>query len=218
MKKSVILLVVMAMAVCVAGISVAADVVATTPAATTSTTGFKRFNVYTDRTARDNHFVPSGWMGDYGDIKLDTGWKDNPHGGTTCIKIVYTCEQKQGAGWAGIFWQNPANNWGTKPGGYDLTGAKKLVFWARGEKGGEMLSKTQVGTLAEVKVGGITGEYADSDSVSIGPLMLTPEWKEYTIDLTGKDLTYISGGFCWAASAADNPSGFTIYFDDIYYE
>ncbi len=215
MKKSVILLVLLALAVCVTGVSVAADAVVVAPA---SAGGFKRFNVYSDRTARDNHFMPSGWMGDYGDIKLDTGWKDNPHSGTTCIKIVYTIDQKQGAGWAGIFWQNPANNWGTKPGGFDLTGAKKLVFWARGEKGGEMLSKTQVGTLSEVKIGGITGEYADSDSVSIGPLTLTPEWKEYTIDLTGKDLSYISGGFCWAASAADNPSGFTIYFDDIYYE
>jgi len=149
-------------------------------------------------------------MGDYGDIKLDTGWKENPHGGTTCIKITYTGEQKQGAGWCGIFWQNPANNWGMRPGGYDLTGAKKLVFWARGGKGGEV--------LAEVKTGGITGEYADTDTASIGPLTLTPEWKEYVIDLTGKDLTYISGGFCWAASAADNPDGFTIYFDDIYYE
>ncbi|MFA5164840.1 MAG: hypothetical protein WC481_04690 [Candidatus Omnitrophota bacterium] len=179
---------------------------------------FKKFNVYSERSARDNHYIPSGWMGDWGDIKLDTGWKDNPHSGTTCIKITYTGEQKQGAGWCGIFWQNPANNWGSKPGGFDLTGAKKLVFWARGEKGGEMISKTQVGTLAEVKMGGITGEYADTDSASIGPLTLTPEWKEYSIDLTGKDLSYISGGFCFAASAADNPEGFTIYFDDIYYE
>ncbi len=171
---------------------------------------FKKFNVYADRSSRDNHYIPSGWMGDYGDIKIDTGWKENPHGGTTCIKITYTGEQKQGAGWCGIYWQNPANNWGMKSGGFDLTGAKKLVFWARGGKGGEV--------LAEVKTGGITGEYADTDTASIGPLTLTPEWKEYVIDLTGKDLTYISGGFCWAASAADNPDGFTIYFDDIYYE
>ena len=215
MKKLLILLVVLALVACFAGRSYAADATATTAAAAT---GFKKFNVYTDRSARDNHFIPSGWMGDWGDMKLDTGWKENPHSGTTCIKIVYSAEQKQGAGWAGIFWQNPANNWGTKPGGYDLTGAKKLTFWARGGKGGEMLSKTQVGTLAEVKVGGITGEYADSDSVSIGPITLTPDWKEYTIDLTGKDLSYISGGFCWAASAADNPEGFMIYFDDISYE
>ncbi|MFA5340075.1 MAG: hypothetical protein WC317_08035, partial [Candidatus Omnitrophota bacterium] len=196
----------LALTVCVSGRSCAADAAVTSAA----DTGFKRFNVYTDRSARDNHYIPSGWMGDYGDMKIDTGCKDNPHTGTTCIKIVYTGEQKQGAGWAGIFWQNPANNWGTKQGGFDLTGAKKLIFWARGERGGEV--------LAEVKVGGITGEYGDSDSVSIGPITLTRDWKEYTIDLTGKSLSYISGGFCWAASVADNPNGFAIFLDDIYYE
>lgn len=195
MRKSAVFVAALVLLVSAAGISYAE---------------FKKFNVYSDRSSRDNHYIPSGWMGDYGDIKLDTGWKENPHGGTTCIKITYTGEQKQGAGWCGIYWQNPANNWGMKSGGFDLTGAKKLVFWARGGKGGEV--------LAEVKTGGITGEYADTDTASIGPLTLTPEWKEYVIDLTGKDLTYISGGFCWAASAADNPDGFTIYFDDIYYE
>ena len=171
---------------------------------------FKRFNVYTDKTARDNHYIASGWMGDYGDLKLDPACKDAPHSGATCVKVTYSGEQKQGAGWTGIYWQNPANNWGTKPGGYDLSGASKLVFWVKGAKGGEILS--------EVKIGGITGEYSDSDSASIGPITLTKEWKEYKIDLKGKDLSYISGGFCWSAAAADNPEGFTIYFDEIYYE
>ena len=171
---------------------------------------FKRFNVYTDKTARDNHYIASGWMGDYGDLKLDPACKDAPHSGVSCIKVTYGGEQKQGAGWTGIYWQNPPNNWGTKPGGYDLSGASKLVFWVKGAKGGEILS--------EVKIGGITGEYSDSDSASIGPITLTKEWKEYKIDLKGKDLSYISGGFCWSASAADNPEGFTVYFDDIYYE
>ncbi len=180
---------------------------------------FKRFNVYSDRAARDNHYIPSGWMGDWGDMKMDTGWKENPHSGPTCIKITYSAEQKQGAGWAGIYWQNPANNWGTKRGGYDLSGAKKLTFWIRGEKGGEMVAEAKMGAvLAEVKVGGIMGEFSDSDSASIGPIVLTQDWKEYVIDIAGKDLTYISGGFCWAASSADNPDGFTIYLDDIYYE
>jgi len=206
MKKLVIFLVALAVATCVAGRSYADDVTTTAAAPT----AFKRFNVYTERSARDNHYIPSGWMGDWGDMKLDTGWKENPHSGTTCLKIIYSAEQKQGAGWAGIFWQNPANNWGTRKGGFDLRGAKQAVFWVRGAKGGEL--------LAEVKVGGITGEYADSDSNSIGPITLTTDWKEYTIDLTGKDLSYISGGFCWAASAMDNPDGFTIFFDDMYYE
>lgn len=171
---------------------------------------FKRFNIYTDGNARDNHYVASGWMGDYGDMRFDRAWKENPHSGTTCIKIIYSAEQKQGAGWAGIFWQNPPNNWGTKPGGFDLTGAKKLVFWVRGAKGGENLS--------EVGMGGITGEYSDTDKVTIGPITLSTEWKQYEIDLKGKDLKYISGGFFWSTAAQDNSEGFTIFFDDIYYE
>ncbi|MFA6355756.1 MAG: hypothetical protein WCY23_01455 [Candidatus Omnitrophota bacterium] len=170
----------------------------------------KAFNIYTEKTAKDNHFFPSGWMGDFGDIKLDAGCKDQPHSGANCVKITYSAEQKQGAGWCGMYWQNPPNNWGTEPGGFDLTGATKLVFWAKGAKGGEK--------IAEFKTGGITGEFADSDTVSIENIVLTPEWKEYSIDLKGANLSHISGGFCWSASASDNPDGFTMYLDDIYFE
>lgn len=168
------------------------------------------FTVYTDKLARGNHYIPSGWMGDYGDIKYNDGWTTNPHSGTSCVKIEYTGQVSQGARWAGIYWQNPANNWGSRQGGYDLTGATRLIFWARGEKGGEV--------IMEFKTGGITGEYSDSDSASIGPVELTKEWKQYTIDLTGKDLTYISGGFCWATNLDVNPEGATFYLDDIVYE
>lgn len=172
--------------------------------------GFEGFDVYTDRWSPGNHYIPSGWMGDYGDIKFNDGWIENPHSGKHCIKIAYTAEVSQGAGWAGIYWQNPANNWGARDGGFDLTGAKVLAFWARGEKGGEVIS--------EFKMGGISGEYGDSDSTGIGPVVLTKEWKKYTIDLEGLDLSYISGGFCWAASKMDNPDGFTFYLDDVRYE
>jgi len=170
----------------------------------------RKLNVYTDKGSRDNRFYPSGWMGDYGDIKIDVACKEKPYSGTSCIKVTYTAEQKQGAGWAGMYWQNPPNNWGTEPGGFDLTGATRLVFWARGEKGGEK--------IAEFKAGGITGEFADSDTASIENIVLKPEWKKYTIDLKGRNLSHISGGFCWAANSQDNPDGFTMYLDDIYYE
>ena len=168
------------------------------------------FYVYADASSLDNHFIPSGWMGDYGDIKIDQHWQDNPYSGRTCIKITYTAKGSKGARWAGIYWQNPANNWGTRDGGFDLTGAAKLTFWARGEKGGERIE--------EFKMGGIMGEYSDSDSASIGPVVLTKEWKQYTIDLRGRDLSYIIGGFCWATNADVNPDGATFYLDDIKYE
>ncbi len=171
---------------------------------------FKRFPLYGDAKSPDNHYIPSGWMGDYGDIKFNDKHMENPHGGSTCIQIVYTNKATQGARWAGIYWQNPPNNWGTRPGGYDLTGAKKLTFWARGEKGGERIE--------EFKIGGITGEYADSDVAGIGPVVLTAEWQQFTIDLEGKDLSSISGGFCWATNLDVNPDGATFYLDDIRYE
>ena len=171
---------------------------------------FSGFGVYFDRGNRGNHFVASGWMGDYGDIKYSEGSKENPYSGKTCIKITYTGEGKQGANWAGMYWQWPPNNWGERKGGYDLSGATKLTFWARGEKGGEQ--------IMEFKMGGLTGTYSDSDSASIGPEELTTAWKKYEIDLTDLDLSYISGGFCWVTNTMANPDGCVFYLDDIQYE
>ena len=168
------------------------------------------FYIYQDKGSRLNHYVPSGWMGDYGDLKVDDGNTTDPADGKTAVKITYSGKATQGANWAGIFWQHPANNWGEKPGGFDLTGMKRLTFWARGENGGEK--------IAEFKVGGITGEHGDSDSASIGPVSLTKEWKKYTIDLADKNLSHIVGGFAWSASRDDNPNGFVIYLDEIRFE
>lgn len=168
------------------------------------------FRVYGDKYDVKNHFIPSGWMGDYGDISIDDGYSKDVHSGKSCLKITYTAKGTQGAGWVGLYWQNPANNWGNLKGGYDLTPYKKLTFWARGEKGGEVIN--------EFKIGGITGTYADTDSTSMGPVTLTKEWQQYEIDLKDLDLSYISGGFEFSASSRDNPDGFVVYFDDIKYE
>jgi len=170
----------------------------------------KEFGIYKDKNARENHYIPSGWMGDYGDIKLNDQSADNPHSGTTCMQFVYSGKKSQGQGWAGVYWQNPANNWGSKKGGFDLTGMTKLTFWARGAKGGERIE--------EFKVGGIMGEYSDSDSASIGPVILNKEWTQYSIDLKGKDMSYVIGGFCWATNVDVNPEGATFYLDEIKYE
>jgi len=168
------------------------------------------FYIYADRSTAANHFIPSGWMGDYGDIKYDGASKEDPYLGDTCIKIIYNGKASQGARWAGIFWQNPANNWGSIDAGFDLSKAAKLTFWARGAKGGERIE--------EFKVGGIMGEFSDSDSATIGPVLLNKEWTQYTIDLKGKDLSYIIGGFCWSANVDNNPEGATFYLDEIKFE
>lgn len=171
---------------------------------------FEPFDVYSDKNAKTNHYIPSGWMGDHSDVSFNDGWRKGSYSGSTCIKIVYRPKVSQGARWVGMYWQNPANNWGGRRGGYDLTGAKKVTFWAKGDKGGERVE--------EFKIGGISGTYSDTDIASTGPIVLTTEWKQYEIDLSGRDLSYISGGFCWSTNLDVNPEGCTFYLDDIRYE
>jgi hypothetical protein len=172
--------------------------------------GFKKVNVYTDSGDETNNFTPTGWMGDYGDLKLSTKCFISPKKGSTCIKIFYSAKKSQGAGWAGIYWQEPANNWGDIDKGLNLAGAKKLTFYARGDRGGEIIEV--------FKVGGIKGTYADTTDVSFGPIMLTKKWKKYTIKLKNKDLSRISGGFGWVTSAETNPDGMVFYLDEIQYQ
>lgn len=167
------------------------------------------FYVYRDR-GPGSHYSPSGWMGDYEDIKYSASWTENPYSGDTCMQIMYSAKGVQGEGWAGMYWQYPANNWGDVDAGYSLSGAKKVTFWARGETGEEVIE--------EFKVGGILGEFSDTALAGIGPVRLTKEWKQYTIDLEGKDLSRIAGGFCWATSRDENPNGMVIYIDDIVFE
>jgi hypothetical protein len=172
---------------------------------------FQSLSVYSDMNSRDNHFAPSGWMGDYSDIRITLDSKENPHSGSTCIKVIYSNKASNGSQFAGVYWQSPANNWGSaKKAGFDLTGATKLTFWARGKNGGERIE--------EFKMGGINGTYPDSDSAKIGPVILTSEWKQYTIDLTDKNLSHIIGGFAWSANLQACPDGCTFYLDDIVYE
>lgn len=153
-------------------------------------------------------FYPSGWMGDTGDIKYDPTSTNLPHSGSDSVRVDYS--PKGSKGWSGIYWLYPDNNWGTNPDGRNLKGYSHVTFWARGANGDEK---------AEFKVGGVTGKYPDSvtSPVSSGVLILTKDWKSYSIDLNGKDLTHVVGGFCWVTNKDQNPTGSTIYLDDISY-
>ena len=168
------------------------------------------FEVYWDANSPANHYFPTGFMGDYSDIGVNPLCRENPHSGKTCFKVIYRNGQSQHARWVGVAWQNPAYNWGYRAdGGFNLQGASKLVFWARGQKGGE---KIQL-----VKVGGTGGEYKDSDEVKMGPVTLSSEWKQYEMDLRGKDLSSVSCGFSFVMTHEANKDGAVFYLDDIYY-
>lgn len=172
---------------------------------------FQPFYVYSEKESKKNHFIPSGFMPNGKCLNLNDAWVEKCHLGKTCIRIDYDLDcSRRDQKWAGIYWLNPANNWGQRKGGFNLMGASKLTFWARGEVGGEQIQ--------EFTVGGIMGNYPDSDTAMIGPVILTPEWREYIIDLRGKDLSYVSGGFAWTTSENVNPNSCVFYLDDIRFE
>jgi hypothetical protein len=90
---------------------------------------FSPFYVYEDFPSSNNHYAPSGWMGDVANLDFDSSYTQDTQKGRTCLKIKYVPEGiKQ---WAGVYWQHPVNNWGDKNGGYNITGAKKLTFWQK---------------------------------------------------------------------------------------
>ena len=179
------------------------------------------FYIYHDADSPHNHYKPTGYMGDTGDIHIDEASRDRPHSGSSCIRIVYDAEGKGPnecpypgpCGWAGVYWQEPPNNWGRDPErqgrGFDLSDYSRLVFWARAERP----------TAIEFKVGGINEPYGDSLIYPRAILAeLTQDWQEFEIDLASADLTHIIGGFLWVTNQDRNPDGITFYLDEIRFE
>jgi hypothetical protein len=159
--------------------------------------------VYED--TRHAAWVPSGWMGTIDDLAMDPGCTESPHSGATCLKFTYSHPGM----WAGVAWQHPANDWGDLPGGFDLTGARKLTFWARGEQGRERLD-FGVGLLTEEK------PYHDTVHVEKKNVRLSTEWKQYSIDLKGKDLSRVKTPLVWTLGGQGRT--ITFYLDDIRFE
>lgn len=154
-------------------------------------------------------FVPSGYMGDYENIRMQQRCFKNPKKGLSCLKIKYY-KRSNKEGWAGVYWQYPYDNWGNKEEFIDLRGYSKLTFYARGNKGGEVIEC--------FKVGGIKGEYSDSIEASLGHLViLSKRWKKYTINLKGKDLSHMIGGFCFVVVNEDFQENMIFYLDEIFF-
>ena len=163
-----------------------------------------------------DHFKQAGYMGCYENININHVDCGRP-GKKICYKIEFqkNCDKN----WAGVYWTNVADtiaNWGQRPGwDFSEAGCTKITFWARGEKGNE---------IVEFRSGAVEGaqhRYRDSykaHSTEGRWIKLSKDWKQYTIDLTGKDLSSVIGGFLWAANWEDNPEGLVFYLDDVWFE
>ena len=88
-----------------------------------------------------------------------------------------------------------------------LRAVNRLTFWARGERGGEVV---------EFRVGAV--DVLPSPGRSLGKVTLTSTWEQYEIDLANVDLTNAIGLFAWIATDMHNPQGAVFYLDDIQFE
>ena len=156
------------------------------------------------RDGANGPWYVSGYMGNTGAMKVDDKCSEKPHSGETCMKVSYS----DGGNWAGIFWQSPAGDWGDKPGGANLSKASTLVFWARGEKGGEKVS---------FFMGGIGKDkpFHDTANRKLENVVLKKSWTRYRITLDGEDLSQIKTGFGFNFGGQEKP--FAFYLDDIEY-
>ena len=139
------------------------------------------FIVFKEANSGGNHFIPSGWMGDIGDLEYSSYDISNPRSGLTSLRIDYSAKGTNG--WAGIYWQYPENNWGDKGSGLDLSGATKVTFWARGKNGGEWV-KFFVGGINRAPYHNSNFSHEDSfGPIGTGSVRLSKDWQEFTIPL-----------------------------------
>ena len=153
-------------------------------------------------------FIPSGWMPDGDGITQNTSETDTPHSGKHCLRLHCQLSKKP---WVGIYfllkgeWE-PDETFNL----FEKLDARqgdpiKCRFWAR----------TADKMSVQFKVGGVRkGKVRDSlvFPAATRHTKLTPEWKMYEIDLTGKDLSSLVGGFVWVCDDAHN-GGKDVSFD-----
>ena len=155
----------------------------------------------------DAQYYPSGWMGDIvqagGTGTLNVTTEETTVEGKTFAATRIDYKQGKGKGWAGVYWQHPDKNWGDEP-GFSLAGYKRISFFARGERGGE---------IVEFVSGGITNKskpHQDSFRKSLGKVVLKKDWTKYVIDLsdlTDQQLSDVIGAFAWVAVGGYDKEG-----------
>lgn len=184
------------------------------------------YDVYTDAFAAGNNFSAKGMIG-YAPTIIENYTQD-VHSGITCIKASYNCGIYPN--WGGWYFMNgilqgsdrtPSLNWGDYPdAGIDLSGATKLTFWAKGAVGGEKVEFFCSGIGRNSGNGTPTNPYPDSSpKISTGYVTLNNYWTEYTINLTGYDMSYVLGGFGWVTNdVQNNGQNINFYLDDIQFD
>lgn len=183
--------------------------------------------VYRDFSDSVNHFTQKAKIDDGNSdyvFDMNENWQDDPYSGDSAIE----CRVKtRGSSWGGWLFLNgylpkgetvPKLSFGEMDGaGLDLSGATSLTFMAKGARGGEVVEFFTAGLGYDGETNRRIAPFPDSNTkITLGFITLTNEWTEYSIDLSGADLSYIGSGFGFVLSgtkSGDTESVF--YLDDI---
>jgi hypothetical protein len=131
-----------------------------------------------------------------------------PQNGSYCAKISYDSTVE---GWAGVYIQADGTWNCGRVIGLDLTGARTLTFYAKGEQSGE---KVLFGYGYDTP----NPQTGCTDSAHNSRLeTLTNFWQKYQFDLTGLDLSHINGLFKFSIERSNNLNGAKFYIDNITY-
>lgn len=194
----------------------------------------------------DENYVPSGKMGDIGDVKIikQKGFVrfvyetkgQGPH--EWGFKYVNGSENPQPAQFGGVMYLDPRDNWGTDPeGGYDLRKCHRVIKWDARSADGEVDVEFVIGgdkwewdlrTHEKAKL-----PYPNTINRSLGTEHLTTEWQQFKTDLSkiaDDRFKRVVGGFGWVIAwdsngvrlnrdrtGAEQPRTFTIEIRDIQY-
>ncbi|MEQ9453429.1 MAG: tetratricopeptide repeat protein [Phycisphaeraceae bacterium] len=150
-------------------------------------------------------YAPSGHMGETQTTNITIYARDEsqPDRGSF-VRISLKPETS----WAGIVWQDPPQNWGTRPGGFDLTAATRIVFDARSPQGHGLFT-IGMGTRANDQHRADTGFIEEQFTA-------TREWQTFYLDVSAIDRSRIFSGVVFVVSGTAEQV--TIDLDRIRYE
>ncbi|MEI8209583.1 MAG: hypothetical protein WCG16_10290 [Methylococcales bacterium] len=172
--------------------------------------------VYKDGDYAENHGIWANIMpkeaAETGSIAFKPFFKPGYDGKGNAVKVV--ADVSKAPNWIGLVVSVKENYWGEKPAeGLNLSKAKKLVFYAKGNQGGEQIQVKAA--IASDK------QYGDSAELPITSVWLTlkKDWERFEIPINGIDLSRVITPFVLVINQDHNQEKpITFFVDEIYYE
>ena len=164
------------------------------------------FYVFKDYGSVMNHFLTIGKLGDHDSIYCRENLNNpSPEDGSS-LEVIYDPRGYETHYSSTISWIVSKGEGENK---YDLNGAKRLFFYARGKNGGE---------IVQFDLGQISIDSDMFNAASSGLVVLSDKWGQYSINLEGLNLSKAKVGFSVLLNRYNNPDGAVIYLDEVRYE